>query len=350
MPRWKGLPVCARDVNKMNAAVAYNRFSPLPGRAAESISESSVAREASDVIAALENTGINVFPVILGDSPGAFLSTLRKKKADAVINLCEGFKGMSKWEGAVAALLEMSSIPFTGNTEPAMVLCLDKFKCKAVLGAHGLPVPESRLFRSPDEDIPKSFKFPVIVKPNQEDASLGIDSEAVVYDRGALKERIKKVINHYNQPALVEKFIPHREFNAAVWENEKGPEMLALQEIDFSSMPADLPRICGYEAKWYEDHPLYKTTVPICPAPVRQSEYKQMGFLAVEAFKAMGCRDYARVDFRMDESGKMYILEVNPNPDVSADAGFARALKAAGIAYKDFWLKLIKRAMERREA
>ncbi|HHS13277.1 MAG TPA: ATP-grasp domain-containing protein [bacterium] len=212
-----------------------------------------------------------------------------------------------------------------------------------------MPVPAGWLARSPEAEIPDCIQYPVIVKPNREDASLGINAGSVIGDRNSLKKRIQSVIRRYDQPALVEAFIPHREFNAAVWENGRGPEVLAVQEIDFSSMPSGEPRICGYEAKWFEDHPLYRSTVPVCPAPLEPAVQRKIESISLEAFQALGCRDYARVDFRMDAEGKLYILEVNPNPDVSRNAGFARALGVAGIDYTDFWLALIRRALTRKE-
>jgi len=113
-------------------------------------------------------------------------------------------------------------------------------------------------------------------------------------------------------------------------------------------MPKDLPRILGYEAKWFEDNPLYQKTPPVCPAPIDEELRAKLQDLAAAAFRIMGCRDYARVDFRMDTKGRPFILEVNPNPDISTNAGYARALKAGGVAYASFWGTMIANAMKRR--
>jgi D-alanine-D-alanine ligase len=125
---------------------------------------------------------------------------------------------------------------------------------------------------------------------------------------------------------------------------------LPVSEIDFSEMPKGAPKICSYEAKWFEDHPLYQKTPPVCPAPVDDELRQKLQDLAVEAFRTMGCRDYARVDFRMDAKGRIFILEVNPNPDISLNAGYARALKAAGIEYAAFWETMLRNALKRRDA
>jgi D-alanine-D-alanine ligase len=113
-------------------------------------------------------------------------------------------------------------------------------------------------------------------------------------------------------------------------------------------MPKDMPKILGYEAKWFEDNPLYQKTPPVCPAAIDDDLRDKLQGLAVAAFRTMGCRDYARVDFRMDAKGRPFVLEVNPNPDISTNAGYARALKAAGIEYPAFWGVMVENAVERR--
>lgn len=127
------------------------------------------------------------------------------------------------------------------------------------------------------------------------------------------------------------------------------PKALPVSEIDFSTMPKGYPHICSYEAKWYPDHLLYQTTCPICPAKIDSELEARLQTIAVNAFKVMGCRDYARIDIRMNDSGELFILEVNPNPDTSLDAGYARALRAAGIDYADFWKLMIGNALKRKE-
>ncbi len=153
----------------------------------------------------------------------------------------------------------------------------------------------------------------------------------------------------HQQPALVEEYIEGREFNVALLEREnKGVQALPVSEIDFSSLPESIPRICCYEAKWYENHELYRATPPVCPARISQRLKRKIQTLAVAAFRAMGCRDYARVDMRMSGQGELYILEVNPNPDISLNAGYARSLKAAGLDYHEFWEIMINNALKRK--
>ena len=325
--------------------IAYNAYDPLTGRKVERPSEESVEQTAREVLATITELGYTSFILPLHKSFMYFLNRLKDLNADVVINLCEAFAGYPQLESNVAAAFELIGVAFTGNDSRTLALCLNKFKTKAILKSCGLPTAPAKLVDTPDVklDIP----FPVIVKPNREDASLGVDTDSVVSDQEGLQKQIQKILEVYEQPVLVEAFIDGREFNVAVLEDGK-PEALPVSEIDFSQMPEGQARILCYEAKWLTDDVLYRATPPVCPAQVDDALKGKLQEMAVKAFQAVECRDYARVDFRMDKKGKVYILEVNPNPDISLNAGFARALGAAGIEYRMFWQKLIEKALARK--
>lgn len=327
-------------------AVAYNAYAEGAKSASERASEEAVAGMAGEVRDCLTGLGCEASLVPLESDIMAFAARLRDLGPQAVVNLCEGFNGRPQLEANVAAAFELLGLAFTGSSAKALSLCQDKYRAKALLMAHGLPTPQAQLAYSADEDV--DVEFPVIVKPNFEDASLGIYADSIVRDKDALQARIGHVVETYKQPALAERFIDGREFNVAVFE-DGGVKALPVSEIDFTALPEGAPRVLGYEAKWFEDHPLYVKTPPVCPAVIEDELREKLQFLAVTAFKVMDCRDYARVDFRMDGEGSVHILEVNPNPDISANAGYARALKAAGIAYADFWKALIANALLRSE-
>lgn len=324
--------------------VAFNTYEPFIYRP-EKVSEDSVARVAEIVCETLNQAGMEAVVVPLQRSMFTFLRRLKELNVEVVINLCEGFFGNPQWEANVAAVMEMLHIPFTGNGSRTLALCQDKHQAKAVLSSFNLPVAASQLITSAEEIV--NLKLPVIVKPNSEDASVGVHPESVVHDHEALAARVEKIVRTYNQPAIVEEYIEGREFNVAVLEDGE-PRALPVSEIDFSTMPEGYPHICSYEAKWHPDHILNKTTVPVCPARLNKTLSGKLQELAVTAFNVMGCRDYARVDFRMNGDGEIFILEVNPNPDISLDAGYARALKAAGIEYADFWKLMINNARQRK--
>jgi len=325
--------------------IAYNAYDPLTARKQERASEESVEQTAKEVLTAVTELGYMAFTLPLHKSFMSFLNRLKDLNADVLINLCEAFAGHPQLEANVAAAYELLDVAFTGNDSRTLALCLNKFKTKAVLKSWGLPTAAARLVDAPDAKL--EFPFPVIVKPNTEDASLGVSVESVVADAEGLAKQVQRILDVYEQPALVEAFIEGREFNVAVFEDAK-PEALPVSEIDFSKMPEGQSHILSYEAKWLPDDILYTTTPPICPAPIDDALKAKLQDAAVRAFLAVGCRDYARVDFRMDKKGKLSILEVNPNPDISLNAGYARALGAAGIEYKDFWHKLIVKAMGRK--
>lgn len=326
-------------------AVAFNAYEPRPVAGSERRSEESVAEMAEQVAAAVRELGWPVTLIPLQRSIPNFLNRIKEVEPDVLVNLCEGFFGRPQWEANVAGLFELLGLPFTGSALRTLALCQDKFKAKAILRAAGLPTAPAQLVLSAAEE--PAVPFPAIVKPDLEDASLGIYPESVVRDAAAFRAQVERVLEVYRQPAIAEKFIDGREFNVAVMENSE-VEALPVSEIDFSQLPADMPRICGYEAKWFEDHPLYQKTPPVCPAPIADDLRLRLQDAAVAAFRALGCRDYARVDFRMDKKGEIFILEVNPNPDISLNAGYARALKAAGREYSAFWGILLENARQRK--
>jgi D-alanine-D-alanine ligase len=313
-------------------AIVFNAYEPRPTATGERLSEESVAEMAQQTHDAVRTLGIGATLVPLQKSLLNFLGRIRELNPDALINLCEGYYGRPQWESNVAGIFELLGLAFTGSAAKTLAFCQDKFKAKAVFRAAGLPL---------------ELKFPLIVKPNAEDASLGIYPDSVVRDEESFRRQVRRCLENYKQPVLAEAFIDGREFNVSVMENG-AVTPLPVSEIDFSAMPKDLPRILGYEAKWFEDNPLYQKTPPVCPAPIDEELRAKLQGLAAAAFRIMGCRDYARVDFRMDTKGRPFILEVNPNPDISTNAGYARALKAGGVAYASFWGKMVDNAMKRR--
>ncbi|HVP91005.1 MAG TPA: ATP-grasp domain-containing protein [Terriglobales bacterium] len=330
-----------------HVGIVFNAFEPRPTASGERLSEESVAEMAQQVCEAVKSLGLKTTLIPLQRSLFNFLNRVKDEAPDVLVNLCEGYYGRPQWESNVAGIFELLGLPFTGNNSKTLSICQDKHKAKAVLKSCNLPTAQAQLMLAADQ--PADLKFPIIVKPNNEDASLGIYPESVVHDEESFRHQVQRILDNYRQPALVEPYIEGREFNVSVMENE-AVVPLPVSEIDFSQMPKGAPKICSYEAKWFEDHPLYQKTPPICPAPVDDELRGKLQGMAVDAFRTMGCRDYARVDFRMDAKGRLFILEVNPNPDISLNAGYARALKAAGVEYAEFWKTMLRNAARRKDA
>jgi D-alanine-D-alanine ligase len=327
--------------------IVFNAYEPRTPSNGERLSEESVAEMARQVHDAVNTVGYETTLIPLQRSLLNFLSRVKEENPEILINLCEGYYGRPQWESNVAGIFELLGLSFTGNGSRTLALCQDKHKAKAILRSSNLPTAPAELVRSAEQ--PVDLKFPLIVKPNSEDASLGIYPESVVRDEESFRHQVQRVLDNYRQPALVEPYIDGREFNVSVMENSSVLP-LPVSEIDFTEMPKGTPRICSYEAKWFEDHPLYQKSPPVCPAPIDDELRRKLQGLAADAFVTMGCQDYARVDFRMDTRGRIFILEVNPNPDISLNAGYARALKAANIEYAAFWKTMVQNALQRRDA
>jgi D-alanine-D-alanine ligase len=240
-------------------------------------------------------------------------------------------------------------LPFTGSSALVLGLSQDKGKTKAILAHHNIPTPFYRVWHPGKDDVLNGLPFPLIVKPLCEDASLGIDNDAFVRDERALMKQVRKISREYGPSVLIEEFIEGRELNVSILGNED-PRVLPISEIDFSSMPAGLPKICGYSAKWEKESEEFCNTVPRCPV-VFPSEIENKIFqVSLQSFYIMGCCDYARIDIRLSPDGIPYVLEVNANPDISPDAGIIRSAKSGGIPYADFIGGIVELALARHQS
>jgi D-alanine-D-alanine ligase len=274
------------------------------------------------------------------------VQTLIKTAPRFVFNLCEEINGRSELETCVAGLLDLMGIPYTGSGPFALSLALHKFRVKQILRSAGVPVARGYLDRPGRRHGARSIHFPVIVKPAHEDGSYGINSHSVCHDIDQLDRQVNYIRDVYRQEALVEEYLEGREFNVSVI-GDKEPEVLAVSEIDFSGMPEDEPKIVSFRAKWDEESPMYLATKPVCPAEIPKRLDNRVRDLAIRSYKAVDCRDYGRVDIRTDAWGIPYVLEVNPNPDISPEAGFSRAALAVGYSYSDIILRISRAALER---
>ncbi len=255
-----------------------------------------------------------------------------------VFNLVEGFWADAEQANLVPAAVRSFGKACTGNDTPGLLLSLDKWQSKTLLHAAGIPTPKG-LIVHPGQPIPARdlFDGPYIVKPVRADASEGIDNTSIVRKRGGdLHEVVQRIHEQFTQPALIEQYIDGRELNVSVIWRDGEPHVLPLAEIDFSAFDATRPRIVGYEAKWLADTFEYHHTPRIIPAPLSKRLSRRIRDLAIASCRSLGCFGYCRVDFRLDKADCPYALEVNANPDISLDAGFAAALESAGISYEAF--------------
>ncbi len=276
-----------------------------------------------------------------------FVRDLRQEDFDIIFNMCEGAFENSDYEMNVAAMLELFGLWFTGSGPMTLGLSLNKGYAKDLLMSRGIPTPGYRVVSETPVDLSNGLGFPLIVKPVSEDASIGIEADAVVNNIEELEKRVEYVVSEYYQSALVEEYIEGREFNISVIGNGEGKRALPASEIDFTGFPEGAPRICGYEAKWITVSPLYIKSPPVCPARIPESLAAELREISLKAYDALGCRDYARVDLRLGKDGALTVLEVNPNPDLSMDAGYARAARASGLEYQQMIGEIVRVAAER---
>ena len=332
----------------LRVVILYNLFERLQkGEEKDILAEGAILEEIEAVENAVRSLGHQSITVAVRDDIFPIIHWLKQCQPDVVFNLCESVYGNSCWEMNIPALLDLFRIPYTGSPPLTLGLCQDKGKVKDILQAQDILTPRYRILERPSGPVRGNI-FPIIVKPLHEDGSLGISRESVVFDDEALSRQIQYVIEQYQQPALVEEFVDGRELNVGMMETNGKVEVLPISEIDYSEFPEGIPRICGYEAKWVTDSSEYQKSKPVCPAPLEWVMKKRVEHLAVKVFRLFGCRDYARVDLRVDRDGKIYVLEVNPNPDISPQSGMARILRVQGIAYKEFVANLLERALQRK--
>ena len=280
----------------------------------------------------------------------AVLQKLHADKPDLLFNLCESMDGEASNEPTFAGLLDLFRIPYTGADLLALATCLHKQRTKDVLVAHGVPTPPYRYLRdlaALDDPSLDALDYPWFVKLAHEDASLGITEANVVRDAAALRARTRELIAEFHEPVLAERYVEGREVNVTVLGHGRHLEVLPLHEIDFGAMPADRPRIVSFAAKWDESHVDYAGTKPVPLRSVSPAVVAEIERVARGAFEATGLRDYGRVDLRVDEAGVPWVIDVNPNPDISPDAGVARAAAAAGMAYPQMVARIADLAMRR---
>ncbi len=328
---------------RSRAAVLYNA-PVLPAGHPDSASEADVVAVARVVSDALTRSGFEARTVPAAPPVGRVLEALAGPIPDVVFNLIEGFGGWSGGEAWITGMLELLGLPYTGCPPEAQSLCRSKGRTKAMLRGSGLPTAPSAVAR-PGGAVPVwDGPWPVIVKPESEDASLGIDGSSVVGSPGSMVEAVARIRGRHGG-ALIEAYLPGREFNVGVLALPD-PIALPVAEIVFDVPEGSWP-ILTYAAKWAEGSAEDLASRPRCPADLGPDLAGRLAVLAVDAFRATGCRDYARVDFRLDAGGAPMILEVNPNPDIGPSAGWARALRVSGRDYGETLVRLAVQARER---
>ena len=318
-----------RRSRKLKIAVIYD--GGAEGWTPEDIQ--AVLESVAAVCRVLTSSGHDVSRIPVSDDLDWF-DAVRAADLDLIFNLCEGVGGVSRLEYPVAAALELTGIPTTGTSSWTMTICHQKPVLNALLQSHGLPVP--KWVAPAGQDDLSDAPLPGIVKPAAEDASIGIEQASVVATPDALHQRVHEMGRRY-ELLIVQAYVPGREFNVGF----VGDHVLPISEIDFSEMPSGSWPIVSFAAKWHSDSPEYAGTQPVCPAAIDDALRVRLVETASAAWRAVGGRGYGRVDLRVDREGQPWVLEVNPNPDLSTDAGLANMARAHGWTYDELVLRVV---------
>jgi D-alanine-D-alanine ligase len=334
---------------RLRVIVVHNRdFDPSAADDPTLASRADVENAARDVERALASRGHRVTRRAIESGAAvdpvrsalAAVEELRRAAPDLVFNLCESLGGDARHEAVLPSLLELAGLRYTGSGPLGLSVALRKDLTKRVLTAHGVPTPQGVVVDADDARV--ELPFPLIVKPTREDASVGISMKSVVRDRRELRARVAEVRARFRQPALVERFVDGRELYVSLVAGEALPP----HEIDFSELPAGWPRIVSYEGKWKLDSDEYRGTRPV-RAELASRVRAACVAAARAAFAALELRDYARVDLRLTPRGEPFVIDVNPNCDLSDGAGVSRAASFGGLAYPDLIERICEAALAR---
>jgi D-alanine-D-alanine ligase len=345
----------------MRIAVIYNEPKPAPADehwlahdAARSgvavpadASELRVLDEVAGIDDLLRDAGHETTMFAVRDVAGV-ARFLEAERPDLIFNVCESLHGDDSLTMALAGLFDLFAIPYTGSAAFTLGLALDKSITKALFRAHAVPTPPYALVEPGGSIDQLALHYPLIVKPVRADASNGITAGAVVADADQLAQRVRFIWHAFDQPALVEEYIDGRELNVALLAASPTEwTTLPISEIIFDGF-GDRPRIVCYESKWVPGSPAYHGTVAQCPASLPEHVAAEVRAVALRAAQVVGLRDYGRIDLRLRAGdGAVFVLEANPNPDISRDAGFMRAAAASGLTHAATIREIVARAAQR---
>lgn len=332
-----------------NAPVSiYSIYTGKPGTIdtnKKDLSEKGFAAEIKYIKSSLSNYYDVVETLAVTKNIESTIYKIDEFEPDVIYNFVESIEGIASYEYCIAGIYELLGYEYTGNTPQTLGNCLNKSITKNILRAFNINTPKSIIISNTNDlkDGEFPIEFPVIIKLLKEDASIGISEFSVVNNFKMLNKQIEFLFNTYKSEIIIEEYIEGRELNVAVL----GNTLLPISEISFKGLPKDLPKIVTYESKWIDDSVYYNNTKSICPAKLNGQLMKLVEDVAIKAINALNCRDYARVDIRLSNDNILYVIEINPNPDISVDSGFSRAAKYHGLTHEQLLYKISEFALNR---
>jgi D-alanine-D-alanine ligase len=287
---------------------------------------------------------VTVLPVL--NDLFVFQRKLRRLNPDVVFNQYEDFAHGAIYDMLLVAAIRMMGYPLTGAPALALGLSHYKFTVLSLLSGVGIPIPpDTALLETVGAIDDHKWQLPLIVQPSQEHAGIGLDRDSVVTSKKALRQKVGDILRRFKQPALVQRFLPGREFNVGIIGGRR-MRVLPLAEVNYAELPPGIPPIMSYAAKWLETTVEYQKTSVTCPAQVDPELERRIGQVALKAFRTVGGWGYGRVDVRLDEAGVPHVLDVNCNACLDEGMGLARSADKAGISYPELLKIVLQAALE----
>lgn len=322
----------------MKAGVLYNLIKSSETKEVEE----DLMEMVKGIKKSLEGYGHEVFLINADEN---IFQNLKKKNIEFVFNVCERFNDNSLFEPHVAAILELSGVPFTGSDYSTLFVCNNKIKTKEILSSYNISTPKYQVFYSYDEKLNPGLKFPLIVKPKQQENSIGITEEAIVYDEGALRKRIKYVIETFKEEALVEEFIKGEDIEVGMISNDDELFILPIAKVGYEKLSkVGEDKIFCYESKWGLNSKNYGDYVK---ANLPEEVEEKIKKLAVKAYNIFDIKDYGRIDFRLTKNNEPYVIEVTANPGISKICSTPEAAEWINISYKELINQIFESALKR---
>jgi len=282
------------------------------------------------------------------DNHQQLISEFATNKFNLVFNLCdEGYSNDALKELHIPALLEIFNVPYTGAGPACLALCYDKANVRAIAQTIGIPVPREIYIAQDDQTIDIPSSFPVIIKPNLGDSSIGITQDSVVSNVSELNNYISYLKDLMpGKPLLVQEYLRGAEYSVGILGNPDQFEVLPILEVDYNDLDPTLPKILSYESKWLPESS-YWNDIKYKTARLEDRTKQRLIDCSKRLFERTGCRDYARFDFRCDDNGDIKLLEVNPNPGWCWDGKLNLMAEYAGISYALLLEMILTLASER---
>lgn len=275
------------------------------------------------------------------------ISNLLTLSPDLFFNQAWGIGSDENSEDQVIDLLEKTGVPYTGSDQKTIRLTQNKSQTKILLQTKGITTPNFQKVSQKKFRLSGDLNFPLIIKPDGQDCSLGIDARSIFTSPRGIEEKVAALLSHFGESVLIEEYIDGRELNTTILGNGNGAKVLPVSEITFGPSFKNKYKIVDFSAKWQVKSRAYRETIGVCPAKLSDKELTLVQDVALKSFMATACHDYARVDIRLSKEGVPYVLEINANPAIGPKDGAVRSARAQGYSYPKFLEKIAQEALGR---